>query len=65
MFSPRLLLSFCLLFLPVLGLGQERQKTAAVPKTCSVTKSATEPFVPLHTERSDIQTEAVFLATRL
>jgi len=44
--SPRLLLSFCLLFLTVLCLGQERQKTSVVPETCPVTKPATQPFVP-------------------
>jgi len=46
MLSPRLLLSFCPMFLPVLCLGQERQKTSAVPETCPVTKPATQPFVP-------------------
>jgi len=46
MLSPGLLLSFCLLFPPVLCLGQERQKTSIVPETCPVTKPATQPFVP-------------------
>jgi len=46
MLSPRLLLSFCLLFLPVLCLGQQRQKTSVAPETCPVTKPATQPFVP-------------------
>src|SRR5215471_18394318 len=46
MVSPRLLLSFVLVFLPVLCSGQERPKTAAVPETCPVTKPAMQPFVP-------------------
>jgi len=46
MLSPRLLLRFGLMFLPVLCLGQERQKTSIVPETCPVTKPATQPFVP-------------------
>jgi hypothetical protein len=47
MLSPCLLLSSCLLFLPVLCLGQERQQTSTVPETCPVTKPAAQPFVPL------------------
>lgn len=109
MLPPRLLLSFCLMFLPVLCLGQERQKTSAVPETCPATTPATQSFVPpppyllpltvsfascktirrsilvrdgqamdrsskdrsldwvraLHPQRSDIQTKAGFLATRI
>jgi hypothetical protein len=41
--SPRLLLSFCLVLLPVLCLGQDRPKTSAVPKTCPVTSPRCNP----------------------
>jgi len=46
MLSPRLLLRFGLMFLPVLCLGQESQKTSIVPETCPVTKPAAQAFVP-------------------
>ena len=46
MLSPRLLLSFVLVFLPLLCCAQERPKTSAVPETCPVTKPAMQPFVP-------------------
>ena len=46
MLSPRLLPSFCLVFMSVLCIAQETPKSSAVPETCPVTKPATQPFVP-------------------
>src|ERR1700722_5720525 len=45
MLSTRLLPLLCLLSLSSLSLSQDRP-TPAVPKTCSVTKPANQPFAP-------------------
>jgi hypothetical protein len=45
MLSTRLLSLLCLLSLSSPAISQDRQ-TPAVPKTCSVTKPASQPFVP-------------------
>lgn len=44
--STRLLPLLCLLYLSSVSLGQDQQKTLAVPETCSATKPGTQPFVP-------------------
>jgi hypothetical protein len=45
MLSPRLFLLLCLLSLSSLSLSQDRQPPV-VPKTCSVTKHGSQPFLP-------------------
>jgi len=44
--SACLLPLLCLLCLSLVSLGQDQQKTLAVPETCSITKPGTQPFVP-------------------
>ena len=46
MLSPRLLPSFCLMFMSVLCIAQETPKSSGRSETCPVTKPATQPFVP-------------------
>src|SRR6266852_2690427 len=46
MLYARLLSLLCLLCLSSLSLSQTKQRTVAVPETCSVTKPADQPFAP-------------------